>query len=344
MGDNAAISTNTGPAPSEAPAETGEMSAAERAYFTSRGEDTSGLFGGKDEEPAASAPAPEAKTAAPSEAPAPEAGDDAEPGEIEISADGTARDTKTGRFVPKSAYLRVRDEAKSYRDQASRYRDAAIQARERLALYAEAVGDTGKKAEPEPPKPEEDIFAAYEYQSKRLKALETKIAETEQQTQSRQAIENDMRSFYNREPGFIDAYAFLKAQADKDLTLRGVADPAQRASIIDAEARNLMIEALRNGRSGAEMLYGMAKNRGWAPQPAVDPTAVAAAKTAAEIAKINEARQSGASLRGAGSPGVPDVLTTERIGNMSEAEYSRTRTDYIAKNGRAAWNKLIGMG
>lgn len=341
MGDNAAVAPSTGPAPSEAPADSAEMSAAERAYFESRGEDTSGLFPKDEPEPVA--PAPEVKPEAKETAPA-EAGDDAEPGEIEISADGTARDTKTGRFVPKSAYLRVRDEAKSYRDQASKYRDAAIQARERLALYAEAVGDTGKPKEPEPPKPEEDIFGFAQHMANKVQQLEAEMRGNAQQTQAQRAVEQDMRTFVSKEPGFVEAFGFLAAQVDAELTARGVADAATRQRMINEQARDVMIDSLRNGRSGAETIFSIAKARGWAPKPAVDPATEAAAKTAAEIAKINEAKAAGASLRSAGAPGVPDVLTAERISNMNDAEYSRTRTDYIAKHGRGAWNRLIGMG
>lgn len=334
---NAAQIVETPSAP--AAAESEAMTPAERAYFESRGENTSGLFEAPKKEPEIEAPASEAVKPA-------DGGDDSEPGEIEINSDGTARDTKTGRFVPKSAYLRVRDEAKSAREQASKYRDAAIQARERLALYAEATGDIpGRHAQPEaPPKPEEDIFGFAAYMAKRVEQLEGKLNGDTEQRALKDAFSADVRAFVAKEPAFAEAYGYLAAQLDAELAAMGMADPGQRQAYITQQQRNLVTQSLKQGRSAAETIFGIAKVRGWQPKQQANAAAEAAKKAADEIDKLKAAQQAGVSLRGAGAPGVPDALTPERIANMGDAEFSRTRTEYIGKHGRAAWNRLMGMG
>lgn len=335
-----------GGAPAPAPAtDSGEMTAAERAYFQSRGEDVAGLMG--EAKPAAPAPVEQPKAdakAAPAPT-APAAEEDGEPGEIEISADGKARDTQTGRFVPKSAYLRVRDAEKTARQEASRYRDLAIAAKERLALYAEATGDLPKQQANEPPSPEEDIFGFAKHVAKELADLKSarQTETTERALQS--AFVADARAFAAKEPSFTEAYGFLATQFDAELQAMGYDQPQVREKVIQQRAREIITQAMQSGRSGAATLYNLAKARGWSPKPAVDPAAEAAkASAAAELQKITDAQKSNPTLRGAGTGAAPDALTPAKIADMGDAEYSRTRDAYIAKHGRQAWNALVFGG
>jgi hypothetical protein len=347
MSTDAAMPVDSGGgAPAPAPTtDNGEMTAAERAYFQSRGEDVAGLMG--EAKPAAPAPVEQPKAdakAAPAPT-APAAEEDGEPGEIEISADGTARDTKTGKFVPKSAYLRVRDGEKQARQEASRYRDLAIAAKERLALYAEATGDLpGKAKDDTPPSPEEDIFGFAQHMAREVASLKSQIkgGETERALQS--AVTHDMRAFAATEPGFVDAFGFFTQRLDSVLQAIGHDNPEVRAGEIKRQTREIVTQAMQSRRSGAAALFAAAKAMGWSAKPANDPTAEAAKAGAAELQKLTDAQKANASLRGAGTSAAPDALTPGKLADMGDAEYSRARDGYIAKHGRGAWNKLVFGG
>lgn len=272
--------------------------------------------------------------------------------EIETEDPDQPRDEK-GRFVPKSAYLRVKDEAKGTQQKLAQVAAELIRVREREAYKQELLNAaTQRQQEPEQAEreisPEEDIFGAYKQLAAKLQKLEQGLGKQDQTVrqqieamQLQTAARTDLETFATKEPAFMEAYGYLVNQRDQELQALGVSDPGQRQSTIKAEARELMEGALRAGSSAAERIWKLAQARGFKAQPKADPPIDP--KAAEQIERINKGKEASATLRGAGGTGdVGQTLTLSKIADMDESTYFRTRDQYVAKHGVGAWKKLTG--
>jgi hypothetical protein len=270
--------------------------------------------------------------------------------EIETEDPDQPRDEK-GRFVPKSAYLRVKEESRGTSQKLAQVAAELIRLRERDAYKQELLNAATRQQEPDnqPEReisPEEDIFGAYKQLAAKLKQMEQGLGQRDQQTraqleamQLQTAARSDLEAFAKSEPSFMDAYGYLVSQRDQELQALGVADPSQRQSMIKGEARELMEGALRTGTSAAERIWKLAQARGFAAKPKapIDP------QQAEQIERINKGKENSATLRGAGGTGdVGQTLTLSKIADMDESTYFRTRDSYVAKHGVGAWKKLTG--
>lgn len=321
-----------------------ELTPAERAYFESGGTQTEGLA------PEAPKPAPVPKETAADDT---DAGiDDVE--EIETEDPDQPRDDK-GRFVPKSAYLRVKGEKDATSQKLAAVAAELIRQRERHATMAELLtAAQPQRTDVEPERdisPEEDIFGAYKQLSKKFQELAQRVDKTDQnamaQIQAMQlqtAARTDLESFASREPAFMEAYGYLVSQRDQELQALGVVDPAQRQATIKAEARDLMEGALKGGQSAAERIWRLAQARGFKAARKDEPAPLDPQATE-QIERINKGKEANKSLRGAGTTSdTGQPLTLAKLADMPEAEFSRTRQAYIAKHGKGAWDRFIGGG
>ena len=262
----------------------------------------------------------------------------------------TARD-ENGRFVSRSALLRVKEREKQTREALSKVAVELIRRRERDAVFSELAARQGQPEVPAAEKdidPTEDIFGAYTQLAKKFQALESRLSETDQnvrQTFEAQSLQQmatrDMQTFSAKEPAFLDAYKYLEGQRHAELEALGIADPQQRQEIVRREARELVQGALKSNASGAERIFRLAQARGFKPQTAPDVN-TAASET---IERINKGKAAAQSLRNAGGTSdVGQALTPQKLADMSDKEFSATRTAYIKKHGAHAWDKLIGGG
>lgn len=339
-----------------------ELTAGEKAYMESGGQDASALLAENPavvEQPAA----PEAP-AAPDPAAAPAAGaaaapaaavvEPVEPGEEEIpTADGKSK----RRMVDSRALKEARQKAKAAEDELSKYRENYTRVDERLKMLSEAVSQPDAPAAPEVPEapidPEQDIFGAYKQQQKQLgKLMETlqtlQTGQTEMQTQTaaeRQtsvlvsSYKQDAASFAQKTPDFNDAYNFLLRKREQQLSALGHSDDEVR-TILYNEEMSLASRALGAKASPAARIYALAESMGYAKaapqaQPAAAaapaaaqavPAATAAAPSVtAEIDRIKAGQASSRSLStGGGAAG--EEISLEALGNMPQKEFEAFMT------------------
>jgi hypothetical protein len=280
---------------------------------------------------------------------------DLEPGEVTINADGKAIDSKTGRFVPKSAFLRVKGEASELKGANQNLTSELIKARERLAIFTEATaaapaGQQQQRTEPpKPVDPKEDIFGAFSYAmhqigelQKQLEAANKGVTDT-QQTIERNAVQSyaraDAEAFAAKTADFNDALKHVSTAIEK-MALRAGAD-AESAKKAVVQQLAAVIDANRKAnKSWASEVYEYAKEIGYAPRGQQGETD-AQRKAREDIERIDAGAAAGHSLRGAGGGGVGERLTAAKIAGLSEGEYFTTRKAYIAKNGKDAWDRLV---
>lgn len=336
------VSSTPAPAPQIEVSDSDAMTPAERAYFESRGEKTDGLLPQSAQTPADAAPQ--------AQEPADDGDDDElSNDEIEIDANGNARAKATGKFVPKSAYLRVKETVKQTKAEAQQYRESLIAAKERLAILTEATAPV-QKADPKDVDladapdidPEVDIFGALKQAHARLAKMQQRIQTHEATTQEervQQAFMQDINRFKQTEPAFQDAFGFLVAQRHAELEALGW-DKAERDRMLRDEARDVVQTALKSGKSPAETIFRIATARGFKAQAAAAPNALAEA--AKQIEQLENGRRASASLRGAGEGGASEGFSLQAYLNSSESEGIAMRDAYIAKHGKDAWRKVIG--
>jgi hypothetical protein len=368
MTENATVSTET----STSIPVVEVLSPAEKAYFESNGSDTEGLFNSDSpkETPsdapktADAEPVPEADEtpqADPNAIPAPD--DDIVPGELMLDAEGKPQQKKEGRFVPHQALHQERLKGKELQTQLQAERSAreaaaveAAQLKERLAIM-EAALNTPEEPTPEQKAqqaaqadpyaadapdidPQVDIFGAFTQMQRRLAASQTQATQGVRQTQAQMAEQqlqdhyrNDAISYAQATPDFGDAYQHLANARAAELELLGMTDAAQRKQQIIQEERDIVIQALRMNKRPAELIYNMAKAKGYRKAeaaPVKTETAPATPKPAARTsvdalsAQEKAKTRAGATLSGgSGAPGDTNMPTAEALASMSEAEFDK---------------------
>lgn len=340
MSTETALSTSTPAATPQIEIGEGDtMSPAERAYFESRG--TKGF---------------EAPTPAPARQNEPQQqaadGDDEDFDlEGEEAADAPARDPKTGKFVPKSAYLRVKETAKQTKAEAQQYREHLIAAKERLAILTEAANPQQKAdskdidlADAPDIDPEVDIFGALKQAHARLAKVQQQVKQQESVTaeeRTQRAFMQDIERFKATEPAFTEAFSFLVQQRHAELEALGW-DKGERDRMLQDEAREVVQAALKSGKSAAETIFRIATARGFTKKAAAAPNALQEA--AQQIERLENGRKASASLRGAGEGGASDGFNLNAYLSAGEAESMAMRDAYIRKHGRHAWDKVLRGG
>lgn len=284
--------------------------------------------------------------------------EDLEEGQYVKDAQGRLRDPKTNRFVkmvPINAVHRVRDKHKATRAELEKLRIDMARGEERLAILNEAFSGQNKpQAQQQAPKEDtepnpfeeptvdhmKDFVGAFDQMSRRndwlLKQREKDAERTssiEQQTSQRDAMSSlrntyasDVQAFRQANPDFMDAYQHLVKGRLAELDLQGVRDPLKRKAIIEAEETQIVAQALQNNQSPAQLIYGIAKARGYMGKPATTvpaatPTSTPAPNAATEKIKALQTGQAAAqTLSNVGGQAAPS-LTYATLARMNQSDF-----------------------
>jgi myosin heavy subunit len=262
-----------------------------------------------------------------------------------LEPDDIHEDVNKGRFIRHGAFHRERKmrqeierQLSTERAELTRQREERARIDERLQLIMQAsqqqVDQQQQEQAPAVPDPEENPFAYMRY-------LESQIAQLSQHNQGvsqhfqrqdeyasvKSAFQADANSFTQQQPDFIHAYQHLIRARDRELQRLGRVDPQERARIINQEELMIVGEALRGGKSAAQLMYELAKDRGYQTAPVEAQAAPAAAaapaqrpSAVAQVAAIKAGTQAARSL-GSAAGGSNQPLTAELLASMSESEF-----------------------
>lgn len=199
--------------------------------------------------------------------------------------------------------------------------------------------------EPDPPTTETDIFGVVNNTvqtvadiQKRMKADdEAKKAEGEHQTLVN-TYRMDAAQFRAKSPDFDAAYNHLLNSRADELRAMGYNDPAQLHQALTNDEVNIAKQAAANGASAAEIIYNLAKLRGYAkPEPKPDPdeaakAAAAASKAASDkIETINRGQAANKSLSNTGGSAGDGDMTGEMLLKLPMDEFEAWCTKNPAK-------------
>lgn len=225
------------------------------------------------------------------------------------------------------------------------------EAREKLANYEGrfAVLDrvTGKTADQQQPSadaapnPEDDIFGAVKAIQTRLEGQE-KAAKDAQEQQDRQAkfvkdYQADANRFEQSTPDFRAAYTFLLKSRAAELQAIGYDTPEALHQALTADEFAIAQMAFAKDKSPAEMLYALAKQRGYQSAAAADVAKKAAADAAQKLDNIERGQAANKSLNNTGGSSGDADMTVERLLSMPMSEYET----WVEKNPTKA-KRLMG--
>lgn len=275
------------------------LSASEQKYFDSKG---------------AAPPADAAPPAAPPPADTPDPG-------------AAARPIAEAKTVPLAALHEERERRKELQRQIE---DVNRRADERFNLIAQKLAASAPPADPakrEIPDPEKDAVGAIRVTAEEVKVLSDFKRQVETQAAQSQAIQAVLAhasrletEFEKENPDFQAASAHLRDSRAQELSALGV-DQYRVRQILGLEKLQLAQAALQQGRNPAEVIYALAKMRGYAPARAGGKATAGAEGEAAKLARIARGQEAGASL-GAASGAAPGKTGIEALLAMSDAEFA----------------------
>ncbi len=149
----------------------------------------------------------------------------------------------------------------------------------------------------------------------------------QQLTQRAAAME---RQYAATNPDYDKASAYLYDARRKDLVAVGFTDPAEIEQMMAHEATGLVTRAAQQGRNPAELVYALAKIRGYAPAPPAteDPaTATPATNTSTSNGAVDQLRTIAAGQQQARTVGNlpgsgPVPVTAARLADMTAEEFA----------------------
>ncbi len=201
---------------------------------------------------------------------------------------------------------------------------------ERFNLIAQKLAASAPAVEPvkrEMPDPEKDMVGAVRMTAEEVKVLSDFKRQLEAQAAQSQAIQAVMghasqleTRFAQDAPDYQAASEFLRTSRAQELSAFGL-DQFRVRQILAAEKLQLAHAALQQGRNPAEIVYALAKMRGYAPKAPAAQAAAGGEGEAAKLARIAKGQEAGASL-GAASGAAPGKTGIEALLAMSDAEFA----------------------
>lgn len=149
-------------------------------------------------------------------------------------------------------------------------------------------------------------------------------------TRLQQIAQNHEVEFKKTTPDYDDAFQFVRAQRDVELQGMGYDDPSVRQQIIQQDALQIAAQALQGNKNAAQVVYAIAKARGYAgkapaPAPIPAPVVVKSPDTQ-KLQTVAKGQKETQSLGQVNGEAMPD-LSPQAIANMSDAEFAKWATD-----------------
>lgn len=255
---------------------------------------------------------------------------------------------KKPAHVPLYELQKEREKRQAIESQLAQMQERFSRADERQKMLNQLLGlepgqqGQGAQKQEELIDPEKDIFGAFKQLQKRYEDLQGRTSQVNDQMRAqseearvKQAYASDARTFMQKTSDFPAAYNHLMQVRDQELSALGISDARERMNIMVQEEGNIARQALAGGRSPSEVIYSLAKLRGFAGVPAVPADTGVQAPPAGQVPASNQsdaakqleavqaARAGALSLSAAGSAG-SGGLTTQALADMPEDEFEKT--------------------
>lgn len=170
------------------------------------------------------------------------------------------------------------------------------------------------------PSPEDDIFGAVNAIKQKLEATEAeKKAATEHATFVN-SYKADAQKFIATAPDYMEAYNHLLSSRAAELQAIGY-EGEELGRALQADEIAIAQMATSKGKSPAEMLYNLAKLRGYTKKEAAAAAAAAAPSGAEKLEAIERGQAANKSLSNTGGNAGDQDMTAERLMSMPMDEF-----------------------
>lgn len=253
---------------------------------------------------------------------------------IEQQPSGQAAGEEEGRekTVPHGAFHEERQRRKQAEEKARGLELENAKAIARLEALLQSNQPKDEPA-PQPPKVEEDIFGAVDYQGRKIETVEQRLErfekaeqEAAQQRQIQAATAAAEQEFIRDNPDLLDAVNHLRAARSAELQVFGFT-AEQAIQKIYQEERVLAAQALQRNQNPAALVYNWALQRGYskkAPEaPREDP--------AKKLETLEAAQAANKTLSSAGGTAASGAITAMDLLKMSDGEFAAFRKSNPAK-------------
>lgn len=268
-----------------------------------------------------------------SEAPAEQAAPEPEKQEVKEQKEEVKETKEPEKMVPYGALHEARMKEREYRDQLKKVEQEAAERFSKLEQRLQSLAAPPKEIPKFEVSPLENLKAVNEESQTELKEVRKQLESFNQQGEMarqeqlvRQHTQLAEAEFSKTAPDYIDAVGHLQRVVDSNLQVMGIESPAERAQIIQQQALGLAQQALKAGKSPAELVYQMAKNYGYQAKK----TEV---KEETKIEQIKKGQESSQSLGSGGKADVP--LTLKSLEAMDDEDFAALVED------DKRWKKLI---
>ena len=229
------------------------------------------------------------------------------------------------RYITERALREEREEARRLREQVGSMQN---QLGELSRLKEEIQADRQRRQEEaQVAADEQDPYGAVQ---RRLSTLEereqTRAQVGEQQTRQQeqwnkftQALNSKVGEFRQGHTDYDDALAFVQKSRDAELQALGFVNPAERQSIINQEELALAASSMQRNANPAELVYNLAKHRGWKP----GETSKGNGAADSELDRLEKGMAASRTLSGSGRP--EETSSADRLldDDVSDEEFDK---------------------
>lgn len=231
-------------------------------------------------------------------------------------------------LVPHQALHEQRERRKAAEKRSRELEIENAKFRERFSIIEKLQGKDEPKGAP---KPEEDIFGAFEHLSKNLETVQKQLADGEaakkHETQLNELVSHyrhDAAKFETANPDFKAAYNHLLQSRARELQALGYDTPAELQKALQNEEMSIAMMAFEKGKSPAQVIYDLAKERGY-------KKADAKADGEAKLDAIERGAGLNKSLSSTSGASGDDEMTAERLLAMPNDEFEAWCEKYPQK-------------
>ena len=248
-----------------------------------------------------------------------------------------AIDPKTGqqRKVDYGALHAERQKRKAAEAEVGKAREEAAKLMGRFETIQQAIARS-QQPQPEAPAeiPDINLDPVGHFQAKFAQA-EKQLQDVNRWRESQEANSTAMNNvaqlqriaqqheadFSKTTPDYQDAFQYVRAQRDQELQDMGYADPGVRQQIIQNDALQIAAQALQGNKNAAEVVYKIAKARGYAGKAAATAPVVKSPDLQ-KLTNIAKGQAANTSLGQVGGTSLPE-MTAESIAKMPDAEFEK---------------------
>lgn len=232
-------------------------------------------------------------------------------------------------YVPTVAIQQVREELKATKERSERMEQAFQHFLTQEQQKQQAAAEAAQQAQI--PTFEDDPIGAnqaqlYATQQRQLQ-LEQRFAKQEEEA-SQQVKQRQIMGSYaaacdeytkSTAPDFMDAYRFLEKSVDDELALRGIDNPQERINAMQFEEGRVLGRAMSAGRNPAEMVYNLAKGRGYKGPAPTEPAAPGEPAAPTKLETIESGQKVAKSVNSGAAP-PNDSISLSRLSDLYDTD------------------------